>query len=199
MPFLENIVESINSKIKDGPLKCFPANKVMTYGITESILDASNQEGQRPIRYPITVDDKGEGRQVAVNDLFDITIYHKLESITTTLDPRKGFGDSHGTFFEIANLAMMVLAFRDKTGKTASWLEMAIKDSMPNIYRLVDKQDRKLQDSFLQPTQSNFDKPSLLSREYSDVVLNYPSLVVFEIRYRIESNYQQGCFHCNCA
>jgi len=201
MPFLDHIVSAVNAQLATGLSKCFSPEKIKVYGITESVLDSSAaQEGARPIRYPIVVDNNGEGTMVAIDDRFDIILYHKLESITTTLDATKGFGDSLGNYFEQANFGMMVASFREKTGKTASWLESIVKDEMPQSFTLNNKATgKRLFKASLKPLVSNFDKYVLLQREYTEAAVAFPHIVFFEIKYRIESSYKAGCFQCNCV
>ena len=201
MPFLNKIVEGLNAKWLNSSLKFIPKEKVKCYGISEAIIDAiiKNEDVEKTRRFPAMVDNNGEATMIDVDDSYQIIIYHKLESIANNILPKQAFGDSQGELQEVANMAIMVIAFRDKIRKPAYWLEAALKDGIPQNMKMSDDSGKQIQLSFIKIGNSSFDKLALLQREFSEVELNYPNLIVFETKYRIESTYKQGCFINNCG
>jgi hypothetical protein len=169
-------------------------------GIAEMIITAvENGDNVKTVRFPAMVDNDGEAKMIDVDDSYDMIIYHKLESINNSLVAKNGFGDSRGDLLEAANMSLMVYAFRDKIHRTSYWLEAAMKDSMLDRIPVTNKDGKVVQTSVIQAGNSSFDKLGLLQREYSEIELNYPNLIVFELKYSIQSTYKKGCLDaCGC-
>lgn len=195
MPYLDKIVDSINIGIMNNSIGFVPRAKVHAWGIAETILDTRQESEDKivSIRYPGLIDDDGEVKMIDVDDNYHVIIYHKVESIVNTIVAKSGYGNSMGNYLETANMSVMFLAFRDKVRKAAWWFEAAIKDQVQETVKL-ECNNVFLQRSNIRIATSSFDKLGLLQREYSEVELNYPNLIVFEIKYRVESTWKKGCF-----
>jgi len=161
------------------------------FGIAETMY-AQQQGEEAPMRYPATVGNDAEVMAIDVNDSYPITIYHKLDSIVNGFSKINSFGDSYGNETEVVNMSLMVWAWRSKVLRPAYWLENFLKDSMP-----VSSKSPNIQITNYRVGNSTFDKVALIGREYSAVDVNYPDLMVFEMKYRIESTYRKGCFVIN--
>lgn len=195
MPYLDKIVEAINRGILNDSVGFIPRAKVHACGIAETILDTRQDSDEKviSIKFPAIVDNDGEAKMIDVDDNYHVILYHKVESIVNTITPKSGYGDSTGNFLETVNMSLMFFAFRDKVRKPAWWFEAAIKDQVRETMKL-ECNNVFLQRSSIRIGNSSFDKLALLQREYSEVELNYPNLIVLEIKYRIESNWKKGCF-----
>ncbi len=127
---------------------------------------------------------------IEIDDLYSVIVYHKVESITNAQAPVKSkWGDGYSNV-EMANMSMIVIAFRDQVRKSPQFLEAAIKDKMLETVRV------ETQKAFLRPGTSSFDKLGILSREYlnASLQLDFPQLIIFELKYLIQSTYARGCF-----
>lgn len=200
MPFLDIITKSINNVI----VQSFglPVAHVKTYGISEVMVDGSKDDAGNDIttRFPSIIDADGEVTMIDVDDAFSMILYHKIDGITNSLDVRTATGRSRGNLVEAANMTLMLFAFRRKTRKEAWWFEAVIKDKLPDTLNIADGNNKPLQNSIIKIGNSSYDKLSLLQREYSSVQLNYPDLVVMELKYIIQSTWQKGCFaNCGCT
>jgi hypothetical protein len=202
MPFLNDIVSSLNKQWQQSSLRFIPAPKIQMHDISEAMIEVKGDgENQTQKRYPSTVTHDGEVQEIMPDDRFDLLLYHKLESIQNTVDTSKGFGKDAANF-EVANMSVMVFGFRDKLRREAYWLEAALKDGMPDMLTTKDNHHKLIQEARLKPGNSSFDKMALLAREFSEVELNFPNILVFEMKYRIESTWKKGCFNqinnCGC-
>lgn len=197
MPFLDNIINGLNDQWIAALEPVITKGKIKAYGIAESIIDVST-ETKATIKYPAIVDDDGEGTMIDLDDVYHLIWWHRLESIANTVLP-KGFGDAPGDTQETVNMGIVVAAFRDKIRKPGYWIEAVLKDKMPSQSYTSNKAGGRIQRSAYKPGNSNFDKAGLLSREYTQVELNYPNVIFFEMKYQIINNFKKGCFDiCEC-
>jgi hypothetical protein len=202
MPFLNDIVASLNTNWQNSSLKFIPAPKLQMYEITEPMVEVKEDgDNTAQKRYPSIVTHDGEVKEIMPDDRFHLLLYHRLESISNSVDPTKGYGGSAANL-EVANMSVMVFGFRDKLRREAYWLEAALKDGMPDTLTTKDNHHKLIQEARLKPGNSSFDKMALLGREFSEVELNFPNILVFEMKYRIESTWKKGCFtqinNCGC-
>jgi hypothetical protein len=201
MPYLDKIVSTINQGIINDSLKGIAPAKINACCIAETMLDVREDETGKTVnlRYPALIDNDGEVTMIMVDDSYDIIFYHKVETITNALAPKSSYGDSYGNLLETANMSLIVMAFRNKVRKPAWWFESAIKDQAKDTIKLNTAENIFLQRSVIRFGNSSFDKLSLLQREYSEVALNYPNIIVLELKYSIQSIWKKGCFlNCNC-
>jgi hypothetical protein len=206
MPFLDDIVKKLNEEWLKGSLKNVSPGKIKTHGIAETIIDVRDipLEGdeektiRKTFRYPAVIDNDGEAVMVEVDDQYHLIAYHRLESISNSLQ-KQGYGDDPGNLIEVANMALIVFAFRDKVRKTSNWLEALIKDTIPSIITLKDTDGKFMQRSSFKIGNSSFDTVALRQREFAEVELGFTNLVVFETKYRIESSWKKGCFNNKCG
>lgn len=195
MPFLNNIVTGINQFITQAI--GIPSGESKLYGISEVMVEPADENGS--LRYPSIIDNDGEVTKIAMDDDYKVIVYHKVESVINSVDAKSGYGTSRGNLTEAANMALMLFAFRRKTRKEAWWFEAVIKDFLPEMLKIEDGTNKLLQRSLIKIGNSSYDKLALLQREYSEVQLNYPDLMVLEMKYRIESTWSKGCFiKCGC-
>ena len=190
MPYLEQLVNNINEQIKSS-LKFISEGQIATYGISEAIVEPIDEKSYKS--YPAIINEDGDATMIEINDVYGIIIYHKLDSITNALALTKNQWGNEHYLSESANMTMIVIAFRDQVKRTASFLEAVIKDKLEETMAV------ETQKSTLRPGASNFDKLSILTREYlnSAPELNFPQLIIFELKYVIASIYKKGCLD-NC-
>jgi hypothetical protein len=199
MPFLNNITESINGIILSST--GIPVADAKLFDISEVMIEAgNNDEGNALVyRYPSVIDMYGEVTRIIIDDGYALIAYHKVENVANGIDQKSGYGNSRGNIVEVANMALMVYAFRRKVKREAWWIEAMIKDKLPDTLNISDRQGKLLQRSVVRPVMTSYDKLGLLQREYTEVQLNYPDLMVFEMKYRVESTWSKGCFsNCSC-
>lgn len=203
MPYLNNIVNSVNAKIKTSSLKQFPSSKIGAYGIAETIFDKGFPTEENPTpgvkKYPGTINDAGEITMIYPDDTYVCQFFHKVDGIVNTINPKSSYGDTLGNLIEVANMALIVFALRDKFRAQAWHIEALIKDQFPDVLTLENATNGFIQSSTIRVGNTSFDRFGLLEREYSEVTLNLPNLMVFEMKYSIVSTWKKGCFLiCGC-
>jgi len=145
------------------------------------------------MQYPGIVDMTGEVEMIQVNDKVDFLVYHKLETIANNVLPGKGFGNETGGTQEVTGMAALVISWKSKIRMEAHEMEALLKDNLPHDTIKINGQQSKVFAGI-----TTFDKLSLLQREFTRIELNYPDLIFFEMRYRIESTYIKSCLPvCN--
>jgi hypothetical protein len=201
MPFLDKIVESINTNWNDTIIPVITTEgKFKSFGFSEQIIEPiiENNEAVKEKKYPGFINNDGEVLMIEIDDNYHIILYHKIENISNGFT-KYGFGDAIGDMQETVNASFIVFAFRDKIQKPGYQLENHLKDAMLSDMNLKLNDDSTFQKSFIKVGNSSFDKISLLGREFSEVEINYPNLIVFETKYQIVSTYKKGCFNNKCG
>ena len=186
MPFLDDIVNVINTAWKNSLPAYIPVGMESRFnGIAETIIETFD-DGNKIKKYPAIINLNGDAiiddtrySMIDIDDEFGLSIYHRVESIANS-QSKVGFGDVPSDMVELANMAVIVIAFRNKSNIVAHQFEAFLKDNMP--YGDKHRKDGKtIQTTDIKPGNSNFDKIQLLSREYTEVEVNYPELVLFEM------------------
>lgn len=198
MPYLDSIVSKINDQIIDSSLNFISSGSIRAFGIAETIIEPT-ADPQVFKRYPAEINDDGDATMVDFDNHY-ITLYHKLETIINAPAISKlQYGDGD-VINESAAMSLIVIAFRDQIRKTAWWLEAVIKDKFLNNVKETNTDGNILQTSTLKVGTSNFDKLNLFAREYAEVKFQfqYPQLILFEMKYTIQSTYKKGCLD-NCV
>lgn len=189
MPYLNRVVCELNEKLIKEAFSFLPAGTIKAYGLTESVIEAEEDNTKK---YPAAIDDNGEATMIDIDDLYSLMMYHKLDSITNSTE-KLAMGDGQGNPVESANMALIVFAFRDKVKCGVDMLEAVIKDKLPDVRANIrNNTGALLQNSIFRAGNSTFDKITLLGREYSSIPL-LPELLVFELKYRIDSTWRKGC------
>ncbi len=200
MPFLDEIVNVINEAWESNLPSYIPNDMQSRFnGIVETVIEPT-EDGNKVKKYPAIVNLSGDAvvdenrySMIDIDDEFGLSIYHRVESIVNTQQLKQGFGDYASDMVELANMASIVVAFRDKSNIIAHQFEAYLKDILPNRYK-HSKNGKVIQTTVIMPGNSNFDKIQLLQREYSEVEVNYPELVFFEMKYTLKSVWKTGCF-----
>ncbi len=199
MPFLDKIVDRLNKHWLNSSLKFIPEGKVQALGIAESFIDVRGEnEEEKQVKYPAIVDNDGEVKMIDIDDNFYLILYHKIDSITNG-QTTKGYGDQMNVL-ETANMSLVVFAFINKLRLSSHRLEAILKDSLPENTKITSADGEFLQRSSFKVANSSFDKLALLQREFSEVELNFSTLIAFEMKYQIISTWNKGCINklCGC-
>jgi hypothetical protein len=198
MPFLDEIVQVINTAWESNLPSYVPDTMESRFnGIAETVIEPTSEEKYK--KYPAVIDINGDAivdgtrySMIDVDDDFGLSIYHRLESIANS-QTKNGFGDTPGDMVETANMAALVIAFRNKSNIIAHQFEAFLKDTIPVGYK-HHKNNKIVQTTDIKVGNSNFDKMQLLTREFVGVEVNYPELVFFEMKYTLRNVWKKGCF-----
>lgn len=195
MYFLDEIIEQINSKIKSS-LNGKNYQKAEFRGIAETIYRSTGVENQFE-QLPCVIDNAGQ-KVISPDDNYSMLVYYKIPSEIYT--PVRSFGDSNDTVKCMVDVSMLIYAFREEIERNSRQLNAELIDALPIALKLID--EGKEMKVSIQTVATNYQTKQLLEREFgTEHVYEFlqPENYFFEIKIKIESTYQKGCFsNCNC-
>lgn len=182
---ISKIIDSINEDLK----KFFEEAKI--FGLAQSII---RKQGAEIELIPALVNYGGEAIYVGFDDVYPLMIYHKMNSMISSLsDKNRGYGDAGADQVNTYQNSMIVYMDRKK------------------LKKLPDEIYMKIQGGF--PERLKIDPFKTVTIKFSNVILNSqqvfaseyqgnsyslsPEKNLFAINYTIESTFSKGCFD-NC-
>jgi hypothetical protein len=206
MAFEDQIVSSINTTLETSLAgdACLSSNKfwrIAEVVSTTGTSDARFSSGDSGGFAPAIINLNGEADYIIYDDLYNIVGYHKILSSTLQLGP--AYGAKKVDFLKgITDIELVVSANRTRTKKNPRQLANIILSYMPGGQITLYNTDgvTEVGHGSVYPVNQTFDSLSLFSRDYRGTE-NFisPSIFLFGIRYRIESNFRKECFNtCLC-
>lgn len=156
------------------------------HGIAQTVL-----KGEEKI--PALVKKDGTGVYVGIDDQYGVRIYHKLNSLTTTVKAREGYGRSAGTQINTYSLSMIVFLNRKRVSMYPDELLALLQSQLPEAIKLepYDHVRTWFNNIILNDLQ-------VWNQEYlSDTYRLLPEYSLFQINYTVEVAFKKGCFN-NC-
>ncbi len=127
-------------------------------------------------------------------------IYYRVPSETYKLSG--GTGDGKKEINNSVDVSMMVYAFRKEVGMNSRQLNAELVDALPFDKAVQITVTGGSMKANITPISTNYQTKQLLEREFgTEHVAEFlqPENYFFEIKFKIESTYQKGCFStCNC-
>lgn len=169
------IINDINQSLKK-LFDNFPGAKY--YGLAQSVVRDEKT-------MPVTVDKYGEGAYIGIDTTLPVQLYHKQISLTTTIRPGTGYGDSLGDYVNNYTNVMVVYLNRTKTNLLPDEFYMYVQ---ANFLESIDDQIT------IRPTSVILNRDVVLASEYGP---QPPRLGAehhfFAINYTIESVFNKNC------
>lgn len=191
MPFIKEIVSTINDHLKTNVLK----TKQFQTGLYAGLAILSNKEiGANKFKtFPVMEVDGGKYEYVGPDDKYPIIIYHKSKNATYTKlkeADNSSFGDDED-LKQTIQMQMVLFGIRPRLGNiTAEDLESTIIANFPNSFVVNNKE------TITTPVSSVLDKKTVFDNEFKNVDLFLREDHIFiSINYTIESQFQKGCFN----
>lgn len=195
MHFLDEIVEQINNKLKSS-LKGSSYQKAEFRGIAETIYRSTDAENQFE-QLPCIIDSLGQ-TIISPDDNYSMLVYYKV--FNENYIPVASGGDANNAIKNTADVSVMIYAFRDAIGRNSRQLNAEIIDEIPTSLKSTFG-NAKMKINVI-AFATNYQTKQLLEREFgTEHVYEFlqPENYFFEIKLKIESTYQKGCFrNCNC-
>jgi hypothetical protein len=199
MPFLKKQIEIVNNDLLTGAL----SDKRFLSGRFEAIaVDVSRQTETGTFEtFPAVMSKDYEAQEIAPDDTYPITIYHKVLSKTAVNVPAGNYGDSNGKRAELVTVKMVVIGKYAALQMTAEELEALIVTGLPDQIASVKLLPYKLDTMAVAYTSTNFNTAEVFAQEYRGIPLFLaPEDIMFSIQYTIGSTYRKGCFTiCDCG
>lgn len=150
----------------------------MLYGIAESV--------KRGTETLPEIDEK----YVGIDDIHPAIIYHRLNSMTSTIKQNTGYGRSAGDQANTYGMSMVVFLDRNKTGLYPDELLLLIQSNFPERLKLSPYVSVVTTFGSVQLKSSE-----VYSQEYtSDTYRLKSGQYLFKINYTIETVFSKGCF-----
>lgn len=173
MHSIRDIVSELNSSLTWLPLGS-EAN-----GIAELLL-------RDDVTIPVIND-----KYVGIDDIYPVRIYHRLNSLTSSIRPNTGAGRSVGDNVNTYQLSMVVFLDKPKSKMYADEFLLFAQANTPE--RLLVPPYKSVVITF---TGGAFDSLSVYRQEYisSDTYRLKEDQFFFKINYSIETTFSKGCF-----
>lgn len=130
-------------------------------------------------------------RYVGIDDVYPVRIYHRLNSMSSTIKPNTGTGRSSGDQANIYQLSMVVFMDRPKAGLYPDEFLLFAQANTPE--RLTVDPYKSVVTNF---GSAVFDSMSIYRQEYiaSETYRLKEDQFFFKINYSIETTFSKGCF-----
>lgn len=146
-------------------------------------------EGSAMVFIPAKVTTVGECEFIVPDDNFNIITYHRLLQSSHTREAN-AFGDRGSNI----DAVLTVIGFTSKLRLTADELEALFLAGFPKKVEIP-----QLTKVFTEPVSSNFDSTSIFNTEFrGEKYFLKPETIMFQIRYRIGTEYNPDCFEICC-
>lgn len=199
MPYEDKIVEAINATLAAGMDQVTSLHNYRVYGIAEPSL-TNRSEGEAI--QPCTINLDGEGTPVVYDDSYSLVMYHRIFSEGIAPLANRQFGNKATDWVRTSSdMELVVFAHRTKTKMNPRTLAAQIFYLMPAAQTpIYDTSNNKIATTVVLPININFDSNAIFSRDYRGAeYFISESLMLFSIRYTIESDIRKECFNiCAC-
>lgn len=132
-----------------------------------------------------------DGKFVGVDDTFSVRIYHRVLSVASKTDIKKGYGNDVGEVSNTYSITMVVFLQHERAKLYPDELLLFIQSKMPD--RLIGP---PYNDIRVTVTGAGLDSQSNWTQEYKSGA-NYrlkSDQFLFKINYSIETTFSKGCF-----
>jgi len=199
MPFVDKIVAQLNTEIEAELNQNSALQNHILYGIAEP--SYVNSEA-KPTIQPCVINLDGEGTPVIYDDSYNLSIYHRIFQEPVQAVQGMSFGNKAQDWVRTStDMEMVVWAHRTKVKMNPRILAGQLFAMIPGTQITVtDTSNNKVGTAVLLVNNTNFDSLSIFGRDYrgSEYFVG-EQLMLFGIRYTIESTFRKECFNtCVC-
>jgi len=199
MPFIDLLVGLINTNLQQKTLTDKRFAKGDYNGIAMNVYRdrPGGQQGKQSL--PCIYLEGQDAKYVGVDDSFPIIIYHKL--LRNTTQPAKTqFGDGNKTIKATTLLNMLVYADRARIRLSPEDLEALVLSGLVDEVPKADYPANGFSTIVVYHMETNFNAQGIFAQEYQNVdFFLKPESILFQITYRIESQYRKDCLAiCGC-
>lgn len=178
MQSVNDIVNRINPELN------LPERSVR-YGLATSII----VDGQEKL--PVIIDKDGEGKYIGIDGDYSVMLYHKMNSVQSSLRPGSSYGNSRGDRVSAFSMSMIVFLNRRKYSILPDQLMHIIQESMPEA---LDSTDYKSITVSFNNAILN-DLQVFMSEYATDRFRMLPEYNLFQINYTLGMTFKKGCFN----
>ncbi len=188
MPFTNTIVTFINDYLKDKALNKSILQPVQFYNVASQV----SQKDQPATMFPGVINIDGEIEAVQPDDIYNISIYHKVISNTYTA-VKKSYGNEND-IQSLTEMQLFVFAQSDKIKMTAESLEPFIVFGLPGSIETDLAADLRIKSCLITPLSSDMDKIRNFKNEFPGFKFFLkPEHIFFSVRYQIKKTFDRDC------
>jgi hypothetical protein len=190
MSLLDKIVDTINSKLLDGPLEEQAFQESAIYGLSYLSIPKGDAP-QRPYTY-----DGDNVVSIDVSDIFEFSIYHRCLNLSFTDAP--SYGDGNGMVNMVCDMYAVVYADRYQSGYSQEDLIMKVAAGLNGQLSKTELGNSGLQKVKVSVQRANNNSGQVFQGEYGSEA-NCPfqlNTVYFAINYKIEITAHSACLVC---
>lgn len=193
MPYIENIVDIINTELQSTWFVDSRFSGAKYYGISETTYEKRSEK-----RFPSIQKKSGEITPITPNDLEPFTLWHRVDAIEHLTDDQ-GFGQENKNRKAVCDVRLFAVVSRLKTKLNPNQFATLLTEGLP--LRLTSAQAKALDLNYViaEPILSNLRSKQVYEEEFSgDYILDSDTYMLV-VRYRIETSYVRGCLAaCAC-
>lgn len=200
MPFIDEIINQINSSLKAGSLNNEKLQPAKYLGIATTVARIKDAKKKSDLEIlPAIVSPTGTLSFITPEKSYGIQIYHRLLNKQYSR-VKASYGDDYD-YKMVSELTLVVLTNSKVTGRAKEALEPLVLFGMPQTVTPALLAELQINSCVIYPTASNLDAVSVFRQEYPNSVyfLNDQSSI-FSVRYKIEMSFSKACINkCLCA
>lgn len=193
MPYIENIVDIINTELQTTWFVDSRFAGARYYGISET-----TYENKAEKRYPSIQLKSGEITPIVPDDLVPFTLWHRVDNIEHSTDD-EGFGAKNKNRKAVCDVRLFAIVSRLKTKLNPNQFATLLSEGLP--LRLTTTEARALDLNYVivEPVNSNLRSKQAFEEEFSGEYILDSDTYMLVVRYRIETTYTRGCLAaCAC-
>lgn len=193
MPYIENIIDTINTELKATSFVDVRFAGAKYYGISEQTYSEGN-------RYPSIQKKDGNIEAIAVDDSLPFTLYHRVDSITHGHDAGNGgYGDKDIQRLATVEAQCICVVNRIKTKLNPNQFASLLVEGLPLRFTSQQAKQLELARVIVEAVSSNLQSRPVYEAEYSNKFQLNAEVFMLAVRYRIETSYTHGCLNiCAC-
>lgn len=196
MPYTNKIIDFIDSRLKATSF----SDKRFTgkhYGLMQSMM-VKNSKGES-LFGPAKPNLQGEMEVAYPDDTHALITYHKIISVSYSNTKPAQYGDRKNFLLQTSDVALNIIGFSDQLQLLSNDLEGLVAPGIPADAKELAR-TLGFNNILISPLASRFDSQAIFNEEFrgTDFKLK-PNMIVFQVKYRIESEFRKDCFKiCAC-
>jgi len=193
MPYIENIIATLNNELKVNSFVDVRFSGSKYYGIAEPVYIEEQ-------KFPGIQNKDGNIDAISIDDSLPFTLWHKVEAITHQPDARNGgYGDKDIQRLAIINAQCVCVVSRVKTKLNPNQFATLIVEGFPLRFTSLQAKSLDLAYVMVEAAQSNLRSKAVYDEEYSQRYQLNSETYMLAVSYRIEASYTHGCLNiCAC-
>lgn len=129
-------------------------------------------------------------KYIGIDDTYPMQVYHKLNTLTSSLQPIRAYGDQRGAQVNLWGMAMIIFNNGKRTNLTSDGIVLLLQSNFPQSI---------LSDYYLSVNLTfqgaNLNDQQVFSQEYrTDKYRLFTNQNLIQVNYTLETVFKKGCF-----